>query len=97
MADLSLVMLNHVLEAALAFMILLLAMSVAVIARVGPAPATATTTESNTGSEAMAPPPGRVMTAMPALVRARWELSLALAPGEADPGLFHKVPAPLGG
>jgi hypothetical protein len=85
---LSLVMLNHVLEAALAFMILLLAMSVAVIARVGPAPATATATttaESNTGSEAMAPPPGRVMTAMPAT---------ALWPGPPSNGL-RPPPAPV--
>jgi hypothetical protein len=83
-ADLSLVMLNHVLEAALAFMILLLAMSLAVIVRVGPAPATATT-ESNTGSEATAPPPGRVMTAMPAT---------ALWPGPPSNGL-RPPPAPV--
>jgi hypothetical protein len=63
-ADLSLVMLNHVLEATLAFMILLLALSVSVIVRVGPA--TTATTESNTDSEAAAPQPARVMNTMPA-------------------------------
>lgn len=75
-------MLNHVLEAALAFMILLLVMSLAAIVRVGPA-ATATT-ESNTGGDAMAPPPARVMTPMPAT---------ALWPGPASNGLRPPPPS----
>jgi hypothetical protein len=80
-ADLSLVMLNHVLEATLAFMILLLAMSVATIVQVRPA--TTATTESNTEAETAAPPPGRVMTAMPAT--APW-------PGPASNGLRPPPP-----
>jgi hypothetical protein len=80
-ADVSLVMLNHVLEGTLAFMILLLAMSVAAIARI--APATTTTTESNTDGEAAAPPPGRVMTTMP--TTAPW-------PGPASNGLRPPPP-----
>ena len=80
MADVSLVMLNHVLEATLAFMILLLAMSVAAIVRVGPAPAA---TESDADGEAAAPPPGRVMTTMPAT---------ALWPGPPSNGLRPPPP-----
>ncbi len=57
-------MLNHVLEATLAFMILLLALSVSAIVRVGPA--TTATTESNTDSDAAAPQPARVMNTVPA-------------------------------
>jgi hypothetical protein len=80
-ADVSLVMLNHVLEATLAFMILLLAMSVAAIVRLEPAPTS--TAETNTDGEAPAPPPGRVMTPMP--VAAPW-------PGPVSNGLRPPPP-----
>ena len=83
MADLSLVMLNHVLEATLAFMILLLALSVSAIVRVGPA--TTATTESNTDSDAAAPQPARVMNTVPAT--APWQ-------GPASNGL-RPPPPPL--
>ena len=61
--DLSPVMLNQVLEATLAFMILLLAMSVTAIARIGPT--TASNTESSTDAESTGPVPGRVASPMP--------------------------------
>ena len=76
-------MLNHVLEATLAFMILLLAMSVAAIVRVGPT--TTATTESNTDGEAAAPPLGHVMNTMPAT--APW-------PGPPSNGLRPPGPRP---
>jgi len=73
-------MLNHVLEATLAFMILLLAMSVAAIVRIGPATtATTATTESNTDSET-AVPPGRTMTPMPGTALWQGPVSNGLRP-----------------
>src|SRR5262249_8267736 len=61
--DLSPIMLNQVLEATLAFMILLLAMSVTAIARVRPT--TASNTESNTDADTTGPMPARVVGTMP--------------------------------
>lgn len=81
MADLSLVMLNQVLEATLAFMILLLALSIAAIIRVGPAPSG--TTEANAESETMAPGPPRPIRTMP---------GPAMWPGPVPNGMR---PAPL--
>ncbi len=60
-ADLSLPMLNQVLEATLAVMILLLALSVAAIVRIGPM--AQATTESNTDTEAGAQQPIRAVAA----------------------------------
>jgi hypothetical protein len=53
-------MLNQVLEATLAFMILLLALSVAAIIRIGPAPSG--TANANAESDAMASGPGPFQT-----------------------------------
>ena len=55
MADLSPVMLNQVLEATLAFMVLLLAMSVTAIIRVGSATSSATGAESEPASNGTRP------------------------------------------
>ena len=72
MADLSQAILNQVLEATLAFMILLLLLSVTAIIRVGPV--TPASTEANTDTDmapmpammASAPQPGRMVAAGPA-------------------------------
>lgn len=77
-------MLNRVLEATLAFMVLLLAMSVAAIIRVGPAPTG--TSESNTESEPMAQGPPTPIRTMPA--PAMW-------PGPVPNG-FAPAPPPAG-
>ncbi|MDR2988796.1 MAG: hypothetical protein LBV34_28565 [Nocardiopsaceae bacterium] len=63
MADLSLAMLNQVLEASLAFMILLLLLSVTAIIRVGPM--TPASTETNTESDLAAPMPGTMVAGPP--------------------------------
>jgi uncharacterized iron-regulated membrane protein len=93
-AVLSLLMLNRVLEATLAFMVLLLAMSVAAIIRVGPAPTG--TTEANSESETMAPGPPRPIRTMPAPATIRGAAAMpgpAMWPGAIPNGAPPAPPA----
>jgi hypothetical protein len=94
-ADLSVPMMNQVLEATLAFMILLLALSVTAIIRVGPmAPAQ---TESNTDAEMEAAGPA-TMAAAPASVMAGPASMLAgPQPGRAVQAAPPAVWAPVPG
>jgi hypothetical protein len=89
-ADLSLAMLNQVLEASLAFMIFLLLLSVTAIIRVGPmAPAS---TEANTDTDIGAPFPGTVVAAPPPGQMAAAAPAPALWPPAAANGMHPPEP-----
>lgn len=91
MADLSLAMLNQVLEASLAFMILLLLLSVTAIIRVGPM--TPASTETNTEADFAEP-----MPAMMAASQQPGRMVAATAPAlwpPAGPNGIRPPPAPV--
>jgi hypothetical protein len=90
-ADLSLAMLNQVLEASLAFMIFLLVLSLTAIVRVGPmAPAS---TEANTDTDIGAPFPGTMVAAPPPGQMAAAAPASALWPPAAPNGIRPPAPA----